>query len=163
MTKRTIGIALVVSGSVAVALLVTRPPVLFGQAGRPEIILYSGEGFTGRELRVQGTLVDLPCEENADGTLFNWNDRVESIVVVSGAWRLYQHGRLNTRLDDTPLAELDVRAQRPAGGWSAVVAATAAGPVEIPDLPAAGLSADISSLELISEDHLPEWTWSLRR
>jgi FAD/FMN-containing dehydrogenase len=165
MSKRMvmgIGVAVaVVAGSAAV--LVTRPRVLSGDVGAPRLLLYTGEGFTGRVMEVTGTLLDLPVEKEPDGSEFNWNDKVRSLVVYGGAWRLFQHGRLNTRLDDTKLEDLDIHTKRPAPGWSAVVSATAEGALEIPDLAAAGLALDLSSVELLCEENLPGWALSARR
>ena len=163
MKKRWILTALVVVAGSGLVLWFTSPGVLLGQAGGPEIVLYTGENFTGRALSVRGTVLDFPREKDLDESLFDWNDKVRSLVVLSGTWRLYQHGRLNTRLDDTRLEELDVTTKRPALGWSALVSATAAGQLEIADLGAAGLGQDISSIELISAENLPEWTFKMRR
>jgi hypothetical protein len=90
---------------------------------KPEIILYSQPNFQGREVHLYQDAVDLPSEELADGTKVLWNDNVASVIVVSGTWRLYQHGRMNTALDDTPRESLDVRTKSPASGWSSLISA----------------------------------------
>jgi hypothetical protein len=45
--------------------------------------------------------LDPPVERRGEGTEFNWNHGVRSLVVVSGAWRVYQHRGHNDH-DDTP-------------------------------------------------------------
>ncbi|MEK7757336.1 MAG: hypothetical protein AAB385_09015, partial [Planctomycetota bacterium] len=62
--------------------------------------------------------VDIPYEDLPDGTQMLWNDNIGSIVVVSGTFRLYQNGRMNTALDDTPMELVDVKTQAPVSGWS---------------------------------------------
>lgn len=136
-------------------------PQATGQAAA-ELVIYTGENFTGRSLIVQGTVLDLPVEIDPDESLFNWNDQVKSVVVRSGTWRLYEHGRLNTKLDDTELEELDVRTKEPILGWSAVVSATSAGERRIANLADAGIGMGISSIELVSATALPDWSESLR-
>ena len=59
----------------------------------PRLILYSGEDFTGRSIEVADTLLDMPVQIDPDGTRFDWNDSVHSIVVVSGTFRVWRHGR----------------------------------------------------------------------
>lgn len=162
--KRTIlivALSLALVGAIGAFLL--GPRALLGQAGAPEIILYSEENFTGRVLRVTGTMLDMPLERNLDGSDFDWNDRAQSLVVVSGAWRCYEHGRLNTGLDDTPVESLDIATKEPARGWSTIVSATSKGRLEIPKLAEAGIGGGISSLELVSADNVPDWVFLLRR
>ncbi|MGQ9591805.1 MAG: beta/gamma crystallin-related protein [Planctomycetota bacterium] len=127
------------------------------------IVLYTGEGFQGRSVTLEGTAFDLPAYPDADGSEFNWNDRVRSLVVLGGTWRLYQHGRLNTRLDDTPLEEFRVGSKLPDEGWSTLLSATSAGPLKVADVREFGIGSDISSAELISEENLPDWALGLRK
>ena len=132
-------------------------PALKAQGGKPLLILYWEEDFQGRSLEVTDTLPDLPKVEDEHGNVFDWNDEVRSLIVVSGTWRLYQHGRLNTRLDDTPLEELDLRAKEREPGWSTLVSATSAGPLKIPNAAAGGFLREVSSVELVSAEDLPDW------
>jgi hypothetical protein len=127
----------------------------------PSITLFSGEDFTGRSLTIAGTCYDMPKE--GDGpTAYDWNDEVRSVVVNGGTWRLYQHGRCNTKLDPTRLADFNVRAKEPEGGWSCLLSATSTGPLKIPNTAAAGFFRDVSSLELVSSRNLPDWSMSFR-
>jgi hypothetical protein len=82
---------------------------------------------------------------------------VRSLVVVSGTWRLWQNGRCNTRLDDTPVEALDVSTKEPEPGWSCLVSATSAGPLELSSGAAGGFLHDVSSIELVSVENLPDW------
>lgn len=148
-------------GLSGLAYVSTTGPAQAQIAAQPAIVLYSGIDFTGRSLRVIGTLFDMPVFEEGEG-VFDWNDQVGSIVVESGTWRLYQHGRANTQLDDTDIALFDVTVKAPARGWSAVVSATSQGPLTIADPAVLGIGMDISSVELISSDNLPDWTAELR-
>ncbi len=136
-----------------------RPLQAGGGAG---IVLYTGEGFTGRSVLLEATAVDLPTELDRAGRECNWNDSVRSLVVLGGTWRLYQHGRLNTRLDDTPIEELDIREKLPDEGWSSLVSATSAGPLKVADVRELGIGSDISSVELVSAENLPDWVFRLR-
>lgn len=122
---------------------------------RPELIVYSGSEFDGRSLRVRSTLLDMPKEEISDDDIHDWNDRISSIVVVRGTWRLYQNGRCNTELDETSLAELDVTTKQAAGGWSCIVSAGTNGPVRLTSRDGLFANNDISSIELLSERALP--------
>jgi hypothetical protein len=156
-------IALVAVFAVVAVLLKKEPPAVGAQAGAgPEIILYSGEAFSGRSLSVTGTLYDMPKLSDAAGEVWDWNDQVRSFVVVSGTWRLYQNGRCNTAIDETPLESLQVRTKAAADGWSGLVSATSAGSLEVPFPGAIGLGPDISSIELISSANLPDWTFAFR-
>ncbi len=129
---------------------------------KPEIIFYSQPNFQGRELHLYQDAVDLPVEDLADGTKMLWNDNVASIIVVSGTWRLYQHGRMNTALDDTPRESLDVRTKSPATGWSSLISANSLGPLRIASPELAGIDYDISSVELVSALNLPDWVYRSR-
>ena len=162
MSKRTVILSGVGVLGLTMALIVTWPRASLSQAGGPELWLYSEENFTGRAIRVLGTVLDMPAEENLDGTLFEWNDNVKSLVVMGGTWRLYQHGRLNTQLDDTPVDAVDVRVLPATPGWSALVSAPTGGTLEVPNLQSAGLALDISSIEFLSTESLPSWSSSLR-
>jgi hypothetical protein len=164
--KKILLIALVVASlGIALALhLWDRPlPEAAGQVQTPQIALYTGENFTGRELVLGGTLFDFPLEEDPDGSFFDWNDSVRSVIVLSGTWRLYQNGRLNTQLDETPLESFDLRTKGATRGWSALVSGTSAGRLEIPDLAAGGIGEDLSSVELISQANLPDWALGFRK
>jgi hypothetical protein len=129
--------------------------------GTPEIILYSEPDFQGRELHLYKDAVDLPFDQLGDAIL-PWNDSVGSIVVVSGTWRLYQHGRLNTEIDDTALEALDVRQKAAATGWSSALSATSRGPLRIASPEHAGIGHDISSVQLVSSENLPDWLYEER-
>jgi hypothetical protein len=131
--------------------------------GRPEIIFYSEPGFQGRELHLYDSSVDLPFDEFADGSVAVWNDSIGSIVVVGGTWRLYQHGRWNTLLDDTPIERLDVTRMQCVSGWSNVLSANSAGPLRIASLEYGGLGPDISSVQLVSSENLPDWVFTGQR
>jgi hypothetical protein len=48
----------------------------------PEIVFYTEENFGGESLRTN-------CDVNFVGTIFN--DKIKSVVVVSGEWQLYKH------------------------------------------------------------------------
>lgn len=123
----------------------------------PKIILFWEENFEGRSLEVTGSAIDLPVIGDVFGNEFDWNDEVRSIIVVSGTWRLYQHGRCNTELDQTPLELLDVARKQRRAGWSTLVSATSKGPLELPSAAVGGFFHDISSIELVSEANLPDW------
>jgi hypothetical protein len=125
-----------------------------GEQG-PELIVYSGE-FDGRSLRVRSTLLDMPEEETPEGETYDWNDRVSSIVVVRGTWRLFENGRRNTELDETPLEALDVSSKEAVGGWSCVVSAGPGGPVRVTARDGLFADDEISSIELVSDRALPD-------
>ncbi len=127
---------------------------------KPEIIFYSEPNFQGREFHLFEDAVDLPYEDLPDGTQMLWNDNIGSIVVVSGTWRLYQNGRMNTVLDDTPMELVDVKTQAPVSGWSSVVSATSLGPLKIASPDLLGIGSDISSVQLISILNLPDWIYT---
>ena len=128
-------------------------------ATEPLLILYSAPDFGGRSLEIRDTVVDLPVVEDRDGTRFNWNDEVRSIEVVSGTWRLCQHGRCNTELDETPLAAFVLRDRPVVSGWSSLVSATSRGPLLVSSPERGGLHRDISSIELVSSRNLPDWVY----
>lgn len=127
------------------------------QEGKPLLMLYWEEDFQGRALEVTGSVPDLPLEADAFGNTFDWNDEVRSVVVVSGTWRLFQNGRSNTKLDETPLEALDVRAKEKESGWSTLISATSTGPLEIRNGAVGGFFRDVSSIELVSASNLPDW------
>jgi len=131
--------------------------------GGPELTLYTGENFTGRSFVVRATLHDLPRVEDPDGSFFDWNDQIRSIVVTGGTWRLYQHGRCNTQLDETELAELDVSSKDAREGWCSLVSATSSGPLAIANLAGGGIADDLSSIELVSTSLLPDWAQAMRQ
>jgi hypothetical protein len=130
--------------------------------GKAEIILYSEPNFQGREYHLYEHAVDLPYEDLEDGTQMLWNDNIRSLVVVSGTWRLWQNGRMNTILDDTPRELLDVSVKPPAGGWSSVVSGTSRGALTIASLELMGIGPDVSSIELVSVGNLPDWLFAGR-
>ena len=127
------------------------------QGSEAKLIVYWEENFEGPGLEITGTVVDLPVVSDEAANTFDWNDQVRSVIVVAGTWRLYQHGRMNTELDDTPVAELDVSAKAPRSGWSCLVSATSGGPLKIPSVRAGGFEEDVSSIELVSGESLPDW------
>jgi hypothetical protein len=132
------------------------------QLAGPEIILYTGEDFTGESVRVTDTLLDLPkgVEDGPEEFRWNWNDNIKSIEVVRGTWRLYEHGRLNTTLDDTPVEELTAEAARAKGaveGWSCLVSGNSERAVQYPTPTSGPWASSISSVELVSEENLPDW------
>ena len=172
MKKKLLIVGVVFFAGVGLAFFLWKPmglrvPVMpaagAAQAEGPQIILYFGENFTGRSVTLVNTAFDLPTEEERDGSLFTWNDQVRSLVVVSGTWRLYQNGRLNTRLDGTRLDQFSLQGRLPDQGWSALVSGTSAGRLEVPDVAEAGIGVDISSIELVSTQNLPDWALVLRK
>ena len=160
MTRRStfalslVAILAALGGGIAV---LRRPAVSAQDAKKPVLILYWEEDFQGPSLEVTGSLRDLPVVTDAFGNQLDWNDRVRSVVVAGGTWRLFQHGRANTRLDDTPLEALDVRTKEKEAGWSCLLSATSAGPPELRSGAAGGFYQDVSSIELVSEENLPDW------
>jgi hypothetical protein len=123
----------------------------------PKLLLFFEPDFQGPSLEVTGTLLDMPVITDENGVEFNWNDNVRSLIVASGTWRLCQNGRANTKLDDTPLGLLDIRTKEPADGWSSLLSATSTGPLQILNPALGGFGHDVSSIELVSENNLPEW------
>lgn len=148
---------------VAGLFLLSRPPG--GAAGEqpPEIILFSEEGFQGEKLAVRESLFDLPVLKSPSGEEFDWNDKTKSVIVVKGTWRLYQHGRFNTELDDTPPEAFRASAKAPRPGWSCVVSAPPGRELRIPSVAQGGLFWDVSSIELLSGESLPEWSSTMRK
>ena len=104
-----------------------------------------------------GTLLDMPKEELEGGEIFYWNDNVRSVRVLGGTWRLCQHGRLNTALDDTELSALDISTKARSVGWAALVSAAEDGPGEYASAAGWGWAPEVSSVELVSEERLPDW------
>ena len=158
--KRRIYAVLFVLGALAAlasVIGIRKRPVVSAEAGKALLILYWEEDFQGRSLEVTGSLPDLPVQADANGNHFAWNDEVRSVVVAGGTWRLYQNGRANTKLDETPLEALDVRTKEKESGWSTLVSATSAGPLELRNGAAGGFYRDISSIELVSTENLPDW------
>lgn len=151
----------VVCGIAAVSLFCSRRQSA-AQSFGPELILYTGENFTGHYYTVTATLLDMPkgVDDGPEAERYGWNDSVKSLVVVRGTFRLCQHGRLNTKIDETPVEALTpeaAKAKGTASGWSCLVSGSSAGPVQYP-LPGNGVwSSDISSIELVSEENLPDW------
>src|SRR3954462_4387718 len=66
--------------------------------GRPQIILFQEDNYRGNQLPVDRDIANL--------TDFRFNDRVSSVRVISGAWRLCEHdfgrGRCITVTHDEP-------------------------------------------------------------
>lgn len=151
-----------VAGLVTSLRVVSTSDSAHGDPGRAALVLYSEPGFLGRSLLVTGSLPDLPREVLTDGSVSDWNDNVRSIRVIQGTWRLYQHGRFNTELDETPLESLNLDSKAPAMGWSALVSASASGEGMYPDGASGCFGEDISSIELVSTENLPEWALALR-
>lgn len=159
--KRRLLLSLTVLGGLSGAAVLLfqspRPQTAVAQVGSPLLILYWEEDFQGRSLEVTGSIPDLPVVADTFGNTFDWNDEVRSVVVVSGTWRLFQNGRSNTKLDDTPLAALDVRTKEKETGWSTLVSATSKSPLELRSGAVGGFYRDISSIELVSTENLPDW------
>ncbi len=142
----------------AVTNFLSRPEAVSAQGEGPLLFLYSEEDFGGRCLEVRGTLLDLPREESEDGCVFDWNDNVRSLKVVSGTWRLCQHGRLNTLIDEQALAEVNVAEKFRGTGWACIVSAGSNGPAEHRSAAGWGWApGEISSVELLSAESLPDW------
>jgi len=157
---RWLAVAGVLGGAGLVLVLggLLSPPAPAGaEVVGPALLLYSEENFGGRCLLVTSTLLDMPKEELEDGTVFYWNDSVKSVRVLGGTWRLCEHGRLNTALDDDELSRLDVSTKARSVGWAALVSAGEEGPGDYPTAAGWGWAPDISSVELVSEEVLPEW------
>jgi hypothetical protein len=55
----------------------------------PEIVIYSEENFQGNEYRTN-------CNVDLVGKLMN--DNVNSIIVVSGTWEVFEHQNFNGKL-----------------------------------------------------------------
>ena len=79
---------------------------------QPKIQIFMEEDFNGPSLEVTGSLIDMPVVKDPNGVEIDWNDNIGSVIVLSGTWRLNQHGRCNTEIDDTPLERLDLRTKR---------------------------------------------------
>ncbi|MGQ9588903.1 MAG: beta/gamma crystallin-related protein [Planctomycetota bacterium] len=133
------------------------PPWANAQGEGPTLLLFSEEDFGGRCLVVTGSLFELPKEVTEEGCAFDWNDNVRSLRVLSGTWRLCQHARLNTLLDDEPLSDVELSKKFRAKGWSCLVSAGADGPAEHRSAEGWGWVPEISSVELLSSEPLPEW------
>ena len=127
------------------------------QEEKPLLIIYSEPNFMGESLMLTEGLLDLPKGLDTTGNDFDWNDRIRSIRVVSGTWRLHQHGRFNTELDDTPAEALDIKVRKSLAGWHCLVSASSVGPLELSSPELGGWGEDISSIQLVSESNLPDW------
>jgi len=88
---------------------------------------------------------------------------LRSFVIVSGTWRLYQHGRCNTQLDDTKLLDFNLKEKPEVGGWSTLLSGLSDGPLQIPTVAAGGIWRDVSSIELVSTQNLPDWAMDFRK
>ena len=128
MTMRRVFAGVVLCG-VAAALLagLVKTPGSAAQSREPELVVYSGPNFTGESMRLTQSAFDLLNERDARAGEQVWNDRIRSMIVVSGTWVIYQNGRGNTVIDDTPLESLDIREKAPDKGWSCLVSATSTG------------------------------------
>lgn len=159
-----VGAAIIVAilGLPALIHLVRSSGPVAAQSGEPAIVLYSQPDFQGRSLSVTASLADLPKEVLVDGATFDWNDNVGSVRVVWGTWRLYQNGRFNTEIDETPLEALTLASKSIATGWSCLVSAKSTGEVRITDGAAGGWGSDVSSLELVGAENLPDWALAFR-
>ena len=80
-----------------------------------------------------------------------------SARVLGGTWRLCQHGRLNTALDDTELSALDISTKARSAGWAALLSAAEEGPGDYASAAGWGWAPEVSSVELVSEEPLPDW------
>jgi hypothetical protein len=129
----------------------------------PQIILFSEENFQGEQLVITQSMFDLPVVRVPSGEDIDWNDRAQSVLVLGGTWRLYQHGRFNTALDDTAPEVFRAQAKPPRSGWSCIVSAQAVSELAIPSVAHGGLFWDISSVELISAQNLPDWVFEMRK
>lgn len=128
--------------------------------GDPEIIVYSGPNFTGKELTLTHSMFDLPKEDLGDGKVFNWNDNIRSVVVVSGTWRLFEHGRANTTLDGEKIEHFNRDNKAEVPGWSTLVSADSRGVLELGQPGVGGWGDGISSVHLVSDRNLPDWAMS---
>ena len=158
MGRRYVPVAVAVACALALSAYVLRGPESTAQENSgARIFLYLEPNFQGPGMEVTGSLVDIRPMEDVNGVEIEWNDQVRSIIVEKGTWRLHQNGRFGTKLDDTPLAELDVRTKESVEGWSCLISATSQGPLRIASPSAGGFAHDISSIELVSEENLPDW------
>jgi hypothetical protein len=157
MKKIAALLSLIVAGS-ALSWAIFRPPVSQAEES-PEIILFSGENFTGNRLVLTNTVLDMPKgDEDGPEELRGWNDTVGSVIVVSGTWRLHQHGRLNTEIDKDETPEQVVLAEKAVvKGWACLVSALPDGPAEYATPASGGWESDVSSVELVSIQSLPAW------
>jgi len=157
-------VLVLLSACTAAVYYFSGPQRTMAQEAGAVIVLYSETGFRGRQLVVERSLPDLPVLTGADGgEEFDWNDNVRSVRVLSGTWRVFQHGRFNTALDETPIASFDASAKPLAGGWSTLLSPDGSGPLEIPDLLSCGVvTPEISSLRLVSERPMPPWLLTSR-
>jgi hypothetical protein len=135
---------------------------LVAQSAGAELVIYTGENFTGQGFRATETLLDMPkgVDDGPAELRYGWNDNVKSLIVYQGTWRLCMHGRLNTKIDETPIAELTAAAAKGKGtaaGWSCLVSANSKGPVQFPVASNGVWESNISSIELVSEENLPDW------
>ena len=120
-------------------------------ASSAKIRVFEHVSFLGANLDIQQStrvLPSIPDSANPDD-VFDWNDKISSIIVIKGTWRLYEHSNFN--LDECGNA---------VPGWVYVVSGSdnAPGGIAYPCPPSAGFKNDeISSIELVSEENLPDW------
>ena len=158
-----VALVLVAAGAIAWSL---RTPDLTAQVedrGKPELVIFWENEGRGHTRRITGTQLDMPHSLDEAGEDFSWNDWIKSIVVTRGTWRVYEHGRANTRLDETELAELDIRSKERATGWSCLVSGSADGPVQYDETNTFFAPDEISSIVLVSEENLPAWAFAAPR
>lgn len=141
----------------AVFLYFTHGGSSVAQSSDARLIIYWEPNFRGPSLEVTDTLLDMPVVTDENGAEFDWNDQVRSVIVVSGTWRLWRHGRCNSKLDETPLEALDITTKERIRGWSCLISATSSGPLRLANCAAGGFSHDVSSIELVSEQNLADW------
>jgi hypothetical protein len=152
------------SRAIVACVVVTLGAVLFYRAGDSkaqgqgaEAVIYWEEEGVRRTLVINETILDMPLGTDAAGDEYSWNDQITKIEVVRGTFRVYQHGRSNTELDDTKLDALDVRTKSPAMGWSCLISASAHGSVVYDKTNGVFPPNEISSIEVISDQTLPTW------
>jgi hypothetical protein len=156
MRSRLIVLALAIGLSSLILAVLPRSSTAQMALG-PSIQLFMEEGFKGPAIDVAGTLIDMPTVSDPEGVEISWNDNVGSVIVFSGTWRINQHGRCNTEIDETPLEKVDLGAKKRVDGWSCLISATSKGPLKISRPGLGGFSRDVSSIELVSEKNLEDW------
>jgi hypothetical protein len=122
--------------------------------GVPRLHAFKHVSFNGDYLDIAGDTPTLPKTEEGvvideENACRDWNDQITSIIVVQGTWRLYQHANFNKDEDGNAV-----------DGWSCLVSGSDAAPdgVRYPRPASLGFgNDDISSIELVSEQNLPDW------
>lgn len=154
--RLVVGLLIIVAvAGISLALVQTKTSAEEPQ--KPLLLVYWDTDFGGRCLEITGDLLDLPKCVSDDGTELDWNDQISSIVVVSGTWRLCQHGRANTE-EVKDEASPDNVVARPVSGWSCLVSAGSTGATKCAKPEGGGWANDeISSIQLVSTENLPDW------